>query len=78
MKVYECLDGFANDLVIALGPSVLDTMPFSLPSSVVQPNTNIIKHSILLQLYSDQHWRSAATCAAALGLLNLNYIQELT
>ena len=30
---------------------------------------------ILLQLYSVQHWRSAATCATALGLPNLNYVQ---
>ena len=30
---------------------------------------------ILLQLYSVQHWGSAATCAAALGLPNLNYVQ---
>ena len=38
-------------------------------------------YSILLfyyWLYSVQHWRSTATCAAALGLPNLNYIQELT
>ena len=34
-------------------------------------------NSILLKLYSVQHWRSAATYAAALGLPNLNYVQEL-
>ena len=30
--------------------------------------------SILLLLYSVQHWRSTATCAAALELPNLNYV----
>ena len=30
---------------------------------------------ILYRLYSVQHWRSTATCAAALGLPNLNYEQ---
>ena len=34
-------------------------------------------YSILFLLYSDQHWRSTATCAAALGLPNLNYVQGL-
>ena len=31
-----------------------------------------ILYCIVFQLYSDQHWRSTATCTAALGLLNLN------
>ena len=36
----------------------------------------IIMHFLLL-LYSVQHWKSTATSAAALGLPNLNYVQEL-
>ena len=30
-------------------------------------------YSILLMLYNVQHWKSTATCAAALELPNLNY-----
>ena len=28
------------------------------------------QHYMLLEFYSDQHWRSTATCATALELLN--------
>ena len=35
------------------------------------------QYSILLTLYSVQHWRSVATRAAALELPNLNYVQGL-
>ena len=40
----------------------------------------VFYYSILLLLYSVQHWRSTATCAAALELPNLNYVHgtELT
>jgi len=40
----------------------------------LQEVLNIKVYSILLVLYSVQHWRSKATCAAALELPNLNYV----
>ena len=42
--------------------------------SCMPPCFSNIFYSILLTLYTVQHWRSTATCAAALELPNLNYV----
>ena len=52
-----------------IGNTIL--LVYLVQQKLMQPEVIIDYYLLLLTLYSDQHWRSTTTCAAALGLPNL-------